>query len=75
LFRIYYRKGTAIKNGFYIGLFMLLVFLARFFIEFIKEDQEAFEKSMALNMGQLLSIPLILAGLVLVYLKRPATSE
>jgi len=72
---IYYRKGTAMKDGFYIGLFMILIFLSRFFIEFIKEDQEAFEGSLPLNMGQLLSIPLVVAGLVLVYLKRPATSR
>ncbi len=75
LFWIYFRKGTAMKNGFYIGMFMLLIFLSRFFIEFIKEDQEAFERSLPLNMGQLLSIPLIIAGLALVYLKRPAPSE
>ncbi len=75
LFLIYYRKGTTMKDGFYIGLFMALIFLSRFFIEFIKEDQEAFESSMTLNMGQLLSIPLVVAGLVLVYLKRPAASK
>jgi phosphatidylglycerol:prolipoprotein diacylglycerol transferase len=72
LFWIYYRKGTKMKNGFYIGLFMVLIFLSRFFIEFIKADQEVFESNMPLNMGQLLSIPLVLAGLVLVYLKRPS---
>ncbi|MBN2212724.1 MAG: prolipoprotein diacylglyceryl transferase [Bacteroidales bacterium] len=72
---IYIRKGTKIKNGFYIGLFMVLVFLSRFFIEFIKADQEAFESTMLLNMGQLLSIPLVLAGLVLVYLRRPSRTE
>jgi phosphatidylglycerol:prolipoprotein diacylglycerol transferase len=75
LFWIYYRKGTTMKNGFYIGLFMILIFLSRFFIEFIKEDQEAFERTLPLNMGQLLSIPLILAGMVLVYLKRPTASK
>ena len=72
---IYYRKRTAMKDGFYLGLFMILIFLSRFIIEFIKEDQEAFEGSLPLNMGQLLSIPLVVAGLVLVYLKRPATSK
>jgi phosphatidylglycerol---prolipoprotein diacylglyceryl transferase len=42
------------------------VFTARFFIEFIKEDQEAFEAAMTLNMGQWLSIPFILGGLFLI---------
>ena len=40
-----------------------MIFTARFFIEFIKENQEAFEEGMALNMGQLLSIPFVLIGL------------
>ncbi|MFO7655899.1 MAG: prolipoprotein diacylglyceryl transferase [Bacteroidales bacterium] len=72
---IYYRKSRGIKDGFYIGLFLVLIFLARFIIEFIKEDQEAFESGMALNMGQWLSIPLVIFGLVLVYLKRPVKPE
>ena len=50
------------------------VFLTRFFIEFIKEDQEAFEQGMLLNMGQLLSIPFILFGIYMIWraLSRPA---
>ena len=44
------------------GLFMILVFSMRFLIEFVKEPQESFERSMSLNLGQLLSIPLIIAG-------------
>jgi prolipoprotein diacylglyceryltransferase len=39
-----------------------LVFGVRFFIEFLKEDQVAFEATMKLNMGQLLSIPFVLIG-------------
>jgi phosphatidylglycerol---prolipoprotein diacylglyceryl transferase len=50
-----------------------LIFTARFFIEFIKEDQEAFEATMALNMGQWLSIPFVLAGIYLIVraMKKP----
>jgi prolipoprotein diacylglyceryltransferase len=47
---------------------MILVFGMRFLIEFLKEPQEGFEKSMILNLGQLLSIPLIIAGAILVWL-------
>lgn len=43
-----------------------MVFTARFFIEFVKENQVAFEDSMALNMGQILSIPVVVAGIFLV---------
>jgi prolipoprotein diacylglyceryl transferase len=64
---LFYRKSSA-KNrpGMLMGLFFILIFLPRFFIEFIKEDQEAFEAGMALNMGQWLSIPFVLAGIYLV---------
>jgi prolipoprotein diacylglyceryl transferase len=64
----YMRQKGKTKNGFLFGLFLTLVFTARFFIEFIKEDQVAFEAQMNLNMGQLLSIPFVLAGLMLIYL-------
>ena len=43
-----------------------MIFGSRFFIEFIKEDQEAFEAAMSLNMGQWLSIPFVLFGAFLV---------
>ena len=45
------------------GLFVVILFSLRFLYEFLKEPQVGFEESMALNMGQILSIPLILAGL------------
>jgi len=65
---IYYRKNGKPREGSLISLFLLLVFTARFFIEFLKEPQVGFEDSMALNLGQLLSIPFILAGSAGLYL-------
>jgi phosphatidylglycerol---prolipoprotein diacylglyceryl transferase len=65
---IYYRKNGKPREGSLISLFVLLIFGVRFFIEFLKEKQVDFEKSMALNMGQLLSIPFILAGAAGLYL-------
>ena len=56
-------KGQHIE-GTIIGTGMTLIFLFRFFIEFLKQDQVAFEASMKLNMGQLLSIPFIIAGII-----------
>ena len=50
-----------------ISLLCILVFTARFFIEFLKENQVAFEATMKLNMGQLLSIPFILLGIAGLY--------
>jgi prolipoprotein diacylglyceryl transferase len=64
----YWRKKGEHIQGTLISLLCILLFMARFFIEFLKEDQVAFEASMKLNMGQLLSIPFILAGCVGLYL-------
>lgn len=54
------RVGT----GFYFGLCLTYIFTARFFIEYTKEIQEEFEASLPLDMGQLLSIPFIIIGIV-----------
>jgi phosphatidylglycerol:prolipoprotein diacylglycerol transferase len=62
------------KKGFLLGLFMLLVFTARFLLEGLKADQSDFEAHMALNMGQLLSIPFIITGIVLIIIKRRKTA-
>jgi prolipoprotein diacylglyceryl transferase len=63
---MYWKTKAKDYQGLIIGVFFVMVFLSRFLVEFIKEDQEAFEAGMALNMGQLLSIPLILAGIILI---------
>jgi prolipoprotein diacylglyceryl transferase len=63
LFRLYWSKKGEHLQGMLISLLCLLVFTARFFIEYLKEDQVAFESGMKLNMGQWLSIPFILLGL------------
>lgn len=63
LFRIYWKNKGRHIQGTLIFLAMLLIFVARFFIEFVKEDQVGFEAGMKLNMGQWLSIPFIIAGI------------
>ena len=50
-------------HGRLLGWFLFLVFLQRILIEFTKENQVAFENTLPLNMGQILSIPLVLIGL------------
>jgi len=57
-------------NGVLFGVFLILLFLARFIIEFFKENQVAFENQMTLNMGQWLSLPFIIAGILLIILQR-----
>lgn len=73
LYFFYRKKDLKDRTGLLIGVFFIGIFLTRFMIEFIKEPQEAFEASMVLNMGQILSIPFVLAGVYLIYhgLKHP----
>ena len=51
------------RKGMIFGISFILLFSARFLIEFVKEDQVGFEAGMSYNMGQLLSIPFILIGI------------
>ena len=64
---LYRKRPERVGTGFFFGLCITLIFTARFFIEFTKDIQEAFEASMALNMGQLLSLPFIALGLVCMF--------
>jgi len=66
----YYKKDGRPAPGFIFGMFLILVFGIRFFIEFLKVPQVGFEREMALNMGQLLSIPFVIAGGLFVYLAK-----
>jgi phosphatidylglycerol---prolipoprotein diacylglyceryl transferase len=68
LFWLYWRKKGEHIQGLLISLLLILVFTARFFIEFLKEPQVAFETKMTLNMGQLLSIPFIIVGFIWLYI-------
>ncbi len=60
----YRRWPKRVGTGFFFGLCLTYIFTARFFIEYTKDIQEAFEAGMPLNMGQLLSIPFIILGVV-----------
>lgn len=70
LYFFYWSKKGKPFAGFLFGMFLVLVFTARFFIEFLKEPQVAFENAMTLNMGQLLSIPFVLTGLLIIFWPR-----
>jgi len=65
---IYKNKLDKVHRGFFFGFFLVGCFGMRFIIEFIKEPQVGFENSMVLDMGQLLSIPFIIAGIALLIL-------
>jgi phosphatidylglycerol:prolipoprotein diacylglycerol transferase len=63
---IYSKETLRNKRGFLFGLFLTMLFTFRFFVEFIKEKQTGFEEGMILNMGQILSIPFVIAGIIFI---------
>jgi len=60
------RHKERTPRGSMLGIFLIWVFTLRFLYEFLKEDQVAFESTMALNMGQILSVPAVLLGVYFV---------
>ena len=63
----YKRKSSAIPEGKILGILLTYIFTFRFFVEFLKENQSKFESGMLLNMGQLLSIPVVIIGIIILY--------
>ena len=57
-------RSPQVGTGWYFGFCLTYIFTFRFFIEYTKEVQEAFEASLPLDMGQILSIPFIIVGWV-----------
>jgi phosphatidylglycerol:prolipoprotein diacylglycerol transferase len=64
LFLIWYRYQLALPAGRLFGIFLIVCFGLRFLYEYLKEPQEAFENDLVLYMGQILSIPLVIAGII-----------
>jgi prolipoprotein diacylglyceryltransferase len=70
---LYEKRNAGQKQGFLFGMFLVLVFGFRIFIEHYKEIQEHFEEGMSLNLGQWLSVPLVAFGLFLILRARRTT--
>ncbi|MBT1709340.1 prolipoprotein diacylglyceryl transferase [Fulvivirgaceae bacterium PWU5] len=71
LFAIWNRHRQHLVTGRIFGIFLVWCFGMRIVIEFLKENQEAFEDRLPINMGQILSIPLVVAGIIiLIYTSR-----
>jgi prolipoprotein diacylglyceryl transferase len=64
---LYRNERLRNAHGFLLGMFLIMIFTGRFFIEFLKNIQVAFELNLSLNMGQWLSIPFVITGVLLVY--------
>ena len=67
LWWMYHRTDASRRRGLLFGVSMIGIFLTRFFIEFIKVDQVKFEQGMTFNMGQWLSVPFIVLGIVSIW--------
>ncbi|MFI3294463.1 MAG: prolipoprotein diacylglyceryl transferase [Rikenellaceae bacterium] len=74
LAHLYWRTKVADRRGVLFGLFLIMLFGLRFLVETIKNVQSPFEQGMTLNMGQWLSIPFVVAGVIIliIALKRKA---
>jgi prolipoprotein diacylglyceryl transferase len=71
---MYHRYHLQQRVGLITGVSLLIFFGARFGLEFMKNPQVAEEVGMTLNIGQLLSLPLILLGLYLIW-RSPKAKE
>jgi len=67
LLSLWIKYKSQLPDGLLLGLFLILVFGSRFLWEYFKEAQVSFEEGMQWNMGQLLSVPLVLLGIFLVF--------
>jgi prolipoprotein diacylglyceryl transferase len=63
LMYLYWKKNAHYKQGVLFGTFMIILWTGRLLVEFVKEGQSDFDGQFFLNTGQLLSIPLIIAGI------------
>ena len=62
MWQLHKKMPEKIGTGWYFGFCLTYIFTFRFFIEYTKEIQEAFEASLPIDMGQILSIPFIILG-------------
>jgi len=71
----YKKYDGKFNDGYLFGIFLILIFGFRIFVEYFKENQTYFEEGMLLNMGQLLSIPLVIAGIYFLYYSKKKGSK
>ena len=74
---LYYKWDMGRRRpGLIFGVGLIGIFLTRFFIEFIKLEQGGADTGLFIKMGQILSIPFVIMGVVIIYLslRRPAVA-
>jgi len=75
LWLFYTKTNKGNQTGFLFGLFLVLLWTVRFFIEFVKEAQNIERAEWTLNTGQWLSIPFVLIGLYFMFVYKPKSSK
>jgi len=77
LMYMYWKRNAWKKQGMMFGVFLILLFGARFGIEFVKVGQTARDAVLPINTGQILSIPFVLAGVYILWraMKKPEVQE
>jgi phosphatidylglycerol:prolipoprotein diacylglycerol transferase len=75
LFLLWNKHRQNIKPGFLFGVFLVTCFGLRFLYEYLKVNQEDFESNLPINMGQILSIPLIVLGIFLLIRNAKKTNQ
>ncbi len=75
LYYLYWKTDKGSRPGFLFGLFLVLLWTVRFFVEFVKKSQGGFEESLGLlSTGQWLSLPFIALGLYFVFRKNQSVA-
>lgn len=67
LFYLWHRRKQKLPEGLLFSTFLIILFGLRFVYEFVKVNQVEFEDAMSLNMGQILSIPLVIIGIWIIF--------
>lgn len=70
---VWYRYAHPLPSGVLLGIILTVLWIFRFVVESLKENQSAFENELSLNMGQILSIPYIIIGVALILTRKSIT--
>ncbi|MBT1707636.1 prolipoprotein diacylglyceryl transferase [Fulvivirgaceae bacterium PWU5] len=67
---VWHTHAHHLRSGIILGMILTILWTFRFVVESVKENQSAFEHDLSLNIGQILSIPYIMAGVALILLRK-----
>jgi len=67
MYWLWKNRREKVGPGFLFGVLCVAMFTMRFFVEFLKENQSDFEDKFTFNMGQILSVPFVIIGLIMIW--------